>query len=83
MDDIWMLAFIFNGLIGAAGSTMPLKQCEAWARELGPNFTYVTCVNVKDPTCRVYRDPSSELREWQQDLEKRCRRRNKPQKDDQ
>lgn len=81
MDDIWMLAFIFKGLIGAAGDAMPLEQCEERARDLGPDFSHVVCINTHDPSCRIYRDRSTHLAQWQQELEQRCRRRAKPQKD--
>lgn len=81
MPDIWILVFLSRGLISAAGDAMPLEQCEWRARDLSPSYTHVVCINAKDPSCRIFRDPSSDMREWQQELEQRCRRRNKPAKE--
>ena len=82
MPDTWILAFVSHGLIAAAGDTMPISECEWRARDLDPQRSQVVCINTKDPSCRIYRDPSRDMREWQQELEQRCRRRNKPQKEE-
>ena len=28
MSDLWILAFVMRGIVGAAGDVMPLEQCE-------------------------------------------------------
>jgi len=78
MPDIWLLVFISRGLIGAAGDPMPLEQCEARARDLAPDLSHVVCINTHDPSCRIYQDRSTDLAQWQQELEQRCRRRAAP-----
>ena len=82
MRDVWILTFMFRGLVTAAGYTMLLEQCEARARELGPDYTHSVCINTQIPSCRIYRDRSEEFHEWQQWWEKHCRRANKPKKED-
>ncbi|WP_021028815.1 hypothetical protein [Comamonas sp. B-9] len=81
MPDIWLLVFISRGLIGAASDAMTLEQCEARARDLAPDLSHVVCINTHDPSCRIYRDRSTNLAQWQQELEQRCRRRSQPQKE--
>ena len=55
MTDLWILAFVFRGVIAAAGDTMPLAECEARAGALpGELAQHAVCINVQSPTCRVY-----------------------------
>lgn len=61
MLDLWILAFIARGVIGAAGDVMPLDQCLQRAKDMNPANTHIACINVQDPSCRVYRDGQAEL----------------------
>ena len=54
MPDLWTLAFLFRGVIAAAGDTMPLGECEERARAMPAAYTHAVCINVQAPTCRVY-----------------------------
>ncbi|AOV05688.1 hypothetical protein N5K37_14620 [Delftia tsuruhatensis] len=55
MTDLWILAFVVRGVIAAAGDPMPLEQCKWRSQDLGPGFSGVVCINVSDPSCRIYR----------------------------
>ena len=70
MSDLWILAFVMRGIVGAAGDVMPLEQCEWRGRDMGELASNVVCINVHDPSCRIYRD-STKLYGW----EERCRDR--------
>lgn len=35
MSDLWILAFVMRGIVGAAGDVMPLEQCEWRGRDMG------------------------------------------------
>lgn len=70
MTDLWILAFVMRGLIGSAGDVMPLEQCEWRGRDIGQLATNVVCINVQNPSCRIYREPSK-LYGW----EEQCRKR--------
>lgn len=56
MHDLWILAFMFRGVVATAGDAMPLKECEQRAKDIHPSATQPVCINVHAPTCRVYRD---------------------------
>lgn len=71
MPDIWTLAFLFRGVIAAAGDTMPLDECEERARAMPTAYTLAVCINVQAPTCRIYVDNNSLTRASSQ----RCRQR--------
>lgn len=70
MVDIWVLAFLMNGVIYTAGDAMPLSQCELRAAHMPIEHTSVVCVNISDPSCRVYKQV-----EYKQGNEARCRHR--------
>lgn len=72
MADLWILVFAARGLLAAAGDVMPLQECEWRGRDMGPSISHVVCINTKDPSCRIYREP---FLQSQKDMEKRCRRR--------
>lgn len=57
MPDLWILAFMARGVIGAAGDVMPLEQCVQRGQDMSQN-THITCINVQDPSCRVYFEDS-------------------------
>lgn len=80
MPDVWILVFIARGLIVSSGDTMTLEQCTSRAKELSHQANAV-CINRYDPACRIYRDKSKTLSDWQLDLEYHCRRRNQPQQE--
>ena len=63
MTDLWILAFVMRGIVGAAGDVMPLEQCEWRGRDMGELASNVVCINVHDPSCRIYRD-STKLYGW-------------------
>lgn len=55
MADLWILAFVFQGVIAVAGDTMPLAECEARAGVSPVEVAqHAVCINVQSPTCRVY-----------------------------
>lgn len=56
MHDLWILAFMFRGVVATAGDAMPLAECEQRAKDIHPSATQPVCINVYTPTCRVYRD---------------------------
>lgn len=56
MHDLWILAFMFRGVVATAGDAMPLAECEQRAKDIHPTATKPVCINVMVPTCRVYRD---------------------------
>lgn len=59
MQDVWILAFVFRGLVAAAGDPMPIADCEARMKDLDPTkVSHAVCINVQAPSCRVYRVPS-------------------------
>ena len=72
MTDLWILAFVFQGVIAAAGDTMPLAECEARAGALpGEAAQHAVCINVQSPTCRVYIEDKTVTG----DITARCRKR--------
>lgn len=54
MTDLWILAFVFRGVIAAAGDTMPLEECEERALAAPASITGAVCINVRDPACRIH-----------------------------
>lgn len=54
MPDLWILAFLARGVIAAAGDNMALDQCMQRANDMPTEYTLVACINVQDPSCRVY-----------------------------
>jgi hypothetical protein len=72
MIDLWILVFVFRGVIAAAGDTMSLTECEARARASPGEVTqHAVCINVQSPTCRVYIEDKAVTR----DITARCRKR--------
>lgn len=54
MPDAWILVFLARGMIAAAGDHMPLDQCMQQAHDMPSSNTHIACINVQDPSCRVY-----------------------------
>lgn len=54
MSDLWILAFLFRGVITTAGDIMPLEECKARALAAPAAVTSAVCINVRTPACRVY-----------------------------
>lgn len=72
MTDLWILAFVFRGVIAAAGDTMPLAECEARAGVLPVEVAqHAVCISVQSPTCRVYIEDKAVTG----DITARCRKR--------
>lgn len=72
MADLWILAFVFRGVIATAGDTMPLVECEARAGALpGDLAQHAVCINVQSPTCRVHIEDKAVTG----DITARCRKR--------
>lgn len=73
MPDLWILAFLARGVIAAAGDNMALDQCMQRANDMPTEHTLVACINVQDPSCRVYVEDSPATKE----ITARCLKRMK------
>lgn len=71
MPDAWILVFLTRGLIAAAGDNMPLDQCMQRAPDMPASNTQIACINVQDPSCRVYLDDGAIT----QEITARCLKR--------
>ena len=76
MPDLWILAFLARGVIAAAGDNMALDQCMQRANDMPTEHTLVACINVQDPSCRVYFEDSPATKE----ITARCLKRVNQQK---
>lgn len=76
MPDLWILAFLARGVIAAAGDNMALDQCMQRANDMPTEHTLVACINVQDPSCRVYFEDSTATNE----ITARCLKRVNQQK---
>lgn len=76
MIDSFFLVFITRGLIAAAGDNMPLDQCMQRASDMPASNTHIACINVQDPSCRVYFEASPATKE----ITARCLKRVNQQK---
>lgn len=63
MLDSFLLVFITRGVIAASGDAMALDNCMQQANDMPASNTHVACINVQDPSCRVYFDDSPATRE--------------------
>lgn len=63
MPDAWILVFLARGLIAAAGDNMPLDHCMQQANFMPSEHTHIACINVQDPSCRVYFEDSPTTKE--------------------
>lgn len=63
MIDSFLLVFITRGVIAASGDTMALEHCMQRAHFMPSEHAHIACINVQDPSCRVYFEDSPATRE--------------------
>lgn len=54
MLDSFLLVFIARGVIAASGDAMALDHCMQQAHFMPSEHAHIACINVQDPSCRVY-----------------------------
>lgn len=77
MIDAWILAFMINGHISSSGHPMELQECRYHQRYMPPEYSNSVCINIQDPSCKIYKNVPEYY-----DREKRCLQRIKPRKDE-
>lgn len=63
MLDSFLLVFITRGVIAASGDAMALEHCMQQAHFMPGEHTRIACINVQDPSCRVYFEESQATKE--------------------
>lgn len=73
MLDSFLLVFITRGVIAASGDAMALDNCMQQAHFMPSGHEHIACINVQDPSCRVYFEDSPATKE----ITARCLKRMK------
>lgn len=76
MLDSFLLVFVTRGVIAASGDAMALEHCMQQAHFMPQDHTHIACINVQDPSCRVYFEDSPATKE----ITARCLKRVNQQK---
>ena len=63
MLDSFLIIFITRGVIAASGDAMALDHCMHQAHFMPSEHAHIVCINVQDPSCRVYFEDSPETKE--------------------
>lgn len=77
MIDAWVLAFVVNGFISSSGFTMDLQDCRYHQKYMPPEYSQAVCINIQDPSCKIYKDVPEHYT-----FEKRCLQRLKTRKEE-
>lgn len=63
MLDSWILAIVTRGVIAASGDAMALDHCMQQSHFMPSEHAHIACINVQDPSCRVYFEDSPATKE--------------------